>query len=364
MLRLVFAPLLVVSACATSSPVPPIPSWNDGGGTPMVIDHDERRLWEQSKEVREQLAEQDLLVHDQALNAYLTTVLNGLMVAPLPEQVPNPVVYVTRSPARIGASFADGGIVVTVGMLAAIQNEAQLAALLGHELGHFTARHKFMESRFAATNRSMVDRMELSRQNERAADQYALRAMRQAGYDPREAPKLLALSEPEEGELSPAMAPFRSHPFPEERIHDLNAAIGVLQDEAVRVETDRYNRAIVSVLSVAADVELKARQLDRANASIARLLVLQPDSGRAHYLKGEHARLTERDGRNSAPARQAYQRAVELAPNDPEAVRALGLLYHGDGNMAAATPLLERYLQLVPEAADRRLIERYLGCHQ
>ena len=330
----------------------------------MAINDDERRLWEQAKEVRAQLAEKDLLVNDQALNAYLETVLNGLMLAPVPEQVPKPAVYVMRSPVRIGSSFADGGILVTVGMLAAIQNEAQLAALLGHELGHFTARHAFVQSRFAATNRSTVDRMELSRQNESAADQYALMAMRQAGYDPREALKLLALSKPEEGELSPGMEPFRSHPFTQERIHDLNAAIGAVQGQTLRVDEERYNQAIVSVLPVAADVELKAGQLERANASIARLLALQPDSGRAYYLKAEHARLTERDGRNSAPARQAYQRAVELAPNDPEAVRALGLLYQGDGNMAAATPLLEKYLQLAPDAADRKLIERYLGRHQ
>ncbi len=364
MRRLACAALLILSACATAPPVPSVPSLHDASGAGVAIDDDERRLWERAKEERTELAEKDLLVNDQALNAYLQAVLNGLMPTPLPEPIPKPAVYVTRSSARIGGAFADGGIWVTVAMLAAIENEAQLAALLGHELGHFTARHQLIAARFAATNGSLVDRMELSRQQESAADQYALMAMRQAGYDPREAMKLLALAGAEEEEWSPGTEVFRSHPFTAERIRDLNAAIAAGHDQALRVDAERYNQAIASVLPLAAEVELKAGQLDRANASIARLLALQPQNGRAYYLKAEHARLTERDGRNSAPARQAYQRAVELAPNDPEVVRALGLLYQGDGNIAAATPLLEKYLQLAPDAADRKLIERYLGRRQ
>jgi hypothetical protein len=34
---------------------------------------------------------------------------------------------------------------------------------------------------------------------------------------------------------------------------------------------------------------------------------------------------------------------------------------HGDGDAARATPLLEKYLSLVPDAADRKLIERYFS---
>ncbi|MBI4517341.1 MAG: tetratricopeptide repeat protein [Deltaproteobacteria bacterium] len=100
--------------------------------------------------------------------------------------------------------------------------------------------------------------------------------------------------------------------------------------------------------------------LDRATASISRYLALRPESGRGYFLKAEHARLTAPEGRRSSTARQAYERAVELAPDDPDAVRELGLLYYGDGEVARATVLLQKYLSLVPDAADRNLIQRYL----
>lgn len=361
MRRIVCAALLSVSACATMPPVPAVPPWNELNGSTVSIDDDERRLWSRAKEVRAKFEEDDLFVTDEALTAYLDTLLAALIVEPLPPQIPKPAVYVIRSSVRIGISFPDGAILITTSMLAAIENEAQLAALLGHELGHFMARHRLVQTRFAKTSRSTVERMQLSRENETYCDRYALDAMRRSGYDPRELPKMLQLSEPEEGEWQSWTESFRSHPFTEERIRDLRTAIGVAPGEMLRVDAVRYDHAVVGVLPVAADVELKAGLLDRAQTSIARLLALNPESGRGYYLKGEHARLTEKEGRRSTSARGAYQRAVELAPDDPEAVRALGFLYYGDDNVAGATPLLEKYLKLVPDASDRKLIERYLG---
>ncbi|HCY86406.1 MAG TPA: peptidase M48 Ste24p, partial [Desulfobacteraceae bacterium] len=38
-------------------------------------------------------------------------------------------------------AFPGGSIAVTRGILLELQNEAELAALLGHELGHVNARH-------------------------------------------------------------------------------------------------------------------------------------------------------------------------------------------------------------------------------
>ncbi len=75
----------------------------------------------------------------------------------------------------------------------------------------------------------------------------------------------------------------------------------------------------------------------------------------------EHARLTEREGRRSATARRHYERAVELAPEDPDAVRALALLCREDGDLERARPLFATYLRVAPQAPERKLIERYLA---
>ncbi len=323
----------------------------------ISIEEDERTLWHDARQAHAELEAKGLIVADEMLATYLNGVLAALMGAPLPEQVPIPSVQVMRSPERNAHTTPDGGILITTSMLAALQNEAQLAALIGHELGHFVGRHRLVQARFEKVSRSTVERMHLSRQNETYSDRFALAAMRHAGYDPREMPRMLQLMESEDASRNP----FRSHPFIPARIRDVQGEIRPKEEENVRIGAETYAEAIAALLLVAAEVELKAGLLDRAEASISRHLALRPDSGRGHYVKAELARLTTPEGRWSSAARLAYERAVELAPNDPDAVRALGFLYYSDGDLARATVLFEKYLSLVPAAADRKLVERYLA---
>jgi predicted Zn-dependent protease len=362
--RLVISAILLqVSACATMVPPPAVPGWNTLAGTPLTIEDDERKLWQEAKRHRAELAEDKLLVNDAALTGYLESVLAATMGAPLPPEAPKPAVYVMRNAERRAEAAADGGIVITTSTLAIMQNEAQLAGVLGHEVAHFVARHALVRARYAKTSRSMVERMELSREHETYCDRYALARMQAAGYDVRELPRVLELLASDEDKAASWLRhePFRSHPFTNERIRTLRAITAEAPVGTGRIDADRYELAIAAVLPIAAEVELEAKLLDQAKASTDRLLRIRPNSGRAHYLVAERARLTERDGRRSPSVREAYERAVELAPDDPEAVRALAFLYHGEGDLRRATPLLERYLSLVPDASDRKLIERYLG---
>ena len=59
--------------------------------------------------------------------------------------------------------------------------------------------------------------------------------------------------------------------------------------------------------------------------------------------------------------REAYERAVALAPDDPDALRALGFLCREFGEAERSRELFRRYLAAAPDAKDRKLIERYLG---
>jgi tetratricopeptide (TPR) repeat protein len=157
-----------------------------------------------------------------------------------------------------------------------------------------------------------------------------------------------------------SLQPARKLPLVAERLATLRGEIGSVSESEVERAQDRYEAAIVDVLLLAADAELDAGRLDRARAAIDRHLRLRPDSGRGHLLLAEHARLTEREGRRSAVARRHYERAVELAPDDPATVRALAVLYREDGDHARARALFARYLRMAKDAPDRRLVERYL----
>lgn len=355
--------LLLAAGCATAPPVPVVPAWDAPAGTSSSVADDERASWEEAVALRATVEKKGEFVDDPALRAYLVAVLNGLLAGPLPAQGPTLDVRVVRSAAQLGLCSPDGVVLISTSTLATLRNEAQLAALLGHELGHITGRHRLVQTRYAALSRSMVERMELSRAHEAEADRYAFDALQRAGYDPRELPRMLVLVEPGKDVAAPVeLAAFRSHPFTDERVADLERAAPAAPGQpGSRGDAERYAQAIVDVLPIAALEELDAGQFDRALATIERYQTQRPDSGRGYYLKAEHARRTEPDGRRSPPARRAYERAVELAPDDPDAVKALGFLYHDGGEPERAAPLLERYLRLAPDAADRRLVERYLG---
>jgi predicted Zn-dependent protease len=211
--------LLCVASCTTRPPAPIVPAWNEPGSGASIED-EERALWKGAQEWRERITKAGLVVRDEALVAYLNRILEKLVVD-LPEPVPE--VWIVRSPRRTASSLPDGVILVTTSVLAALENEAQLAGLLGHELGHFVARHTLVRRRFARISRSTVERMELARQQETYGDRFAVAAMRQAGYDPREKPKLLLLVEADELEDGDAGYQLRSHPFIPERVRDLES---------------------------------------------------------------------------------------------------------------------------------------------
>ena len=126
------------------------------------------------------------------------------------------------------------------------------------------------------------------------------------------------------------------------------------------IGVEPYEQALSQILLLAAEIELEASQFHRAKAAIDRYLSLYPDSGRAYYLKGEVARRTHRTGRMSRTTLRSYERAVVLTPDDADALRALGLLLREKGETERAQDLLSRYLRAAPDAADRKIIERYL----
>jgi predicted Zn-dependent protease len=79
-------------------------------------------------------------VQDAALNAYVSGV--GRALVPGTHRPHMPYSFRVVNATHINAyAFPGGSIACTRGILTALQNEAELAALLGHEIGHVNARH-------------------------------------------------------------------------------------------------------------------------------------------------------------------------------------------------------------------------------
>jgi predicted Zn-dependent protease len=150
------------------------------------------------------------LYDDNALAAYVDSV--GRKVAAASEQPTLPWRFTVLDDPVVNAFAMPGGyIYVTRGLLAHMQSEAQLAGVLGHEIGHVTARHSAKQitqqqlaglglgiasavspsfRRYGSTAEQALGLLMLkySRDDETQADELGVRYATGSGYDPREIP--------------------------------------------------------------------------------------------------------------------------------------------------------------------------------
>ena len=138
-------------------------------------------------------------------NAAVTNYVNqvGQRLVPYSDRSNIPYTFQVVDSSQINAFATMGGYVyVTTGLLKAADNEAQLASVIGHEIGHIAARHAVKKMREGAlqaglmtaagldTNAAVRLGVELalnrpnSRQDEMEADQRGLANLRRAGYAP------------------------------------------------------------------------------------------------------------------------------------------------------------------------------------
>lgn len=140
----------------------------------------------------------------------------------------------------INAFATMGGYVyVNTGLMKAADNEAQLAGVIGHEIGHIASRHSIQHIKKAAINQGIgsvtgLDRNQIvqlgvqlamtlpnSRNDEYEADRSGLTTMIQSGYAPTAMPEFMKKL------ISGNSAPefLSSHPAVSERVSNLQRMI-------------------------------------------------------------------------------------------------------------------------------------------
>lgn len=144
---------------------------------------------------------------------------------------------------EINAFSSPGGFVlVTRGLLHFVQDEAELAAVLAHELGHVQSRHiekalrhaRLQEAFAGASNAPSVLRTQIVQQatdmlfttglaaeDEYEADQSAMRLMQRTGYDYRALFDILKRLESQQG-MHATKTLDRTHPSPSKRLKTLH----------------------------------------------------------------------------------------------------------------------------------------------
>jgi len=267
-------------------------------------------------------------------------------------------------------------------------SEAQLAAVLGHEIGHYLARHSIERLRDAKSKSAagqflgillaragglgaisqlalLAGMLAYSRDQEREADRIGVELMARAGYAPVEASRVweqlleeLKAGARERDEYWDESVLFKTHPPAAERqkvLADLAAAKGAQG----RTGADEYRTALAQHRSDFLVDELKRRNFGETRVLLERMQKAFPDDGELQYCLGEAYRLRAQD-KDLAEAIAAYRRAELLKGTPAEMYRSMGLVQRKLGDDAQAQNAFAKYLELKPTAPDSALIRAYL----
>lgn len=357
--RLAWVALGLCMACETYTPPPPIELARlDEVAEPFEPTDQERAVWEESAAHFAKLDELSIWLDAPELDAYVEGVLEAISFAQLPGSVPKTTMRIVRSGAISAGMFHGGVMVLSTGLLGALENEAQLAFVLGHERAHYVSRDGLRELLYAERTTSGLDRLAMSRALEAEADLLSLQWLLDAGYPGSASMRAIDLIHDDDVEY--VALDLLTHPGPEERIVALTRALAARPEDGADARRTRYEAQIVPALIENVSIAIEEDRFADARDQLDRLLPLARDDARTQYQFARYLERVSAEGSRSRDALAAYERAAELAPDRPEYQRALGMQYRARGRRADAALAFRRYLELSPDAADRMLIERSL----
>lgn len=351
----------------------------------------ERKLLELGDAVEEsRLAHRDIL-HDPAAEQYLAAVVDRLLVAAERSAVPEFRVHLVRDPVADVELFPNASCILTSGVSAIAEDEAQLALLLGAGLEVFFGR-EFQRTihgqevirtpRAIAAGLSLIlfgpaaaavmmhgseDDVrihELSRRLVLEREAAVVRRVATAGYDADHACAVLETILAGDAGESEAERRTSDLPTKRERIEGCRRAVAALPPDLLASATDRaqdaYDRELATIVLDNAESALAAGRPEHLERALERHVAIFPGSSRGWFLLAEArrnagaSRFIRLDG-----ATEAYEHAIALDPSMALAYRELGLLRREQGRDREATTALRRYLELVPDAPDRAVLLEY-----
>ncbi len=263
------------------------------------------------KQFEKYLEEKGYVYHDAEVIAYVARVGGAV----LPQETPEHVEWrfrVLRDPMANAFALPNGSIYVHTGLLALLENEAQLASVLAHEARHVLGHHTYKQNRsqrkkmvaihilsaagaaagaaggwgsVASAVISLIPVMVVgtiygySRELEREADVKAFTALNEAEYSTEEMPitfQLLQSSHEVELEGEPIF--YRSHPRLQERIAYITQMVNTIRPKVRHpmVEAERYVAATEKTVRYNAGLDIQSGRARTALAASKRLVRTGP----------------------------------------------------------------------------------------
>lgn len=362
-----------LSGCATS-PVT---------GERILVGMSEEQERQIDREVAPHQFSQDMgAVQDEAVNRYVGGL--GTRMDDLTQRPNMPYSYRVLNANYINAyTFPGGAMGVTRGILVELDSEAELAALLGHEMGHVNARHAAQRQGQAMLAQAAVVGLAVaasatdsswgglavlggqigasallasySRDNEREADALGQDYMVRAGYPASGMTKLHGLLVRESKE-TPALLEtmFSTHPMSSERLATAQRLADTQYAATLKADPqrERYMDSTASLrrLKPAIDackngeVAMARKQLPQAQGHFETALQAAPRDYPSNLLM---ARCLAAQGKRQEAVRYA-DAARAIYPQEAQAYKMAGVLQLSLRNAGAAVQNFEQFDKLLP----------------
>jgi predicted Zn-dependent protease len=354
----------------------------------LLTSEDEQMLWHKSEQEQLALESNGLIYPDQELEDYLNQVVAKLKPKSGAEDLVIRVKVIKNAYLNAFA-YPNGMIYIHTGLLARMDSEDQLAAVLAHELIHCTQRHALRAfrrykdqpailtavqhtllnargvqemARYLGVTGAMAAISGYVRELEAEADRLGIGLMTAAGYNPKEALFLFdqMITEIEQEGLEEPFF-FGSHPKVQQRVDNLqNLPDPVYLNRRLAIKNNEIFFAKREQLFLDnARLDIRLGRFQAARRGIEKSLQGKPDDSRAFFLLGEIYRQ-QGQAIDTHNAIKNYNRAITLDPNYAAPHKAIGLIHYKKGHHVLAKKFFESCLQLSPNAPDKAYIQGYL----
>lgn len=321
------------------------------------------------------------LIREPKANAYIRRIVRDLAG----DYAGDIRAYLVRVPFFNASQAPNGMMQIYSGLLLRCTNEAQMAAVLGHEIGHYLRAHsrqRMQDARNAADMAQVfafifaglgapqlnsatdiiltASFFAYGRDQERESDEIGMRLLSQHGLSPIEAARNWEnlIAEDQATGISKYRDVLRaSHPDQSERAETLRRRAGELPTGVTRA--DEYREGIGALREVMFEDQIRTGSHAVTMLIADRWLAADSKDGLPLYAKGEALRQRAGDG-DDTKAVESLAAAVADSRAPAVAWRSLALVQRKLGREGEAREAFREYLRLAPDAPDREIVRRNL----
>ncbi len=350
-------------------------------GQSIVVGMSEAQERQMDAQVAPHQFSQDLgAIQDPAVNQYVGDV--GKRLQALSHRPDMPYSYRVLNANYVNAyTFPGGAMGVTRGIMAELGSEAELAALLGHEIGHVNARHAAQRQGQAMVAQAAVLGLNIaaqdsqwgqlvglgsqigasallgsySRDHEREADALGQEYMVRAGFPAQGMTALHQLLVDQQKEAPSLLSTmFSSHPMSSERLNTAaqQARQRYASSASAPTQRERFMDSTASLRRIKPTITacqngegaMASQSYSQAQTAFATALKLTPRDYAGHFRMAQCLQAQKK----TQEARQYAQQAQAIYPQEAQAHKLSGVLSLSLRDPGAAFEGLDRFDRQLP----------------